>query len=151
MKSTINIPYERYKNPKEMSPADAELIAEARQATQHSYAPFSGFKVGAAARLKSGRIIIGANRESEVYPSGLCAERVLLFSHQANYADDAIEAIAIASDPAPRECYPCGACRQTLIDVERRQGQPLRIIMAGEESATVVESAELLLPFTFKL
>ena len=151
MKSTINIPYERYENPKEMSPADAELIAEARQATQHSYAPFSGFKVGAAARLKSGRIIIGANRESEVYPSGLCAERVLLFSHQANYADDAIEAIAIASDPAPRECYPCGACRQTLIDVERRQGQPLRIIMTGEESATVVESAELLLPFTFKL
>ena len=151
MKSTINIPYERYENPKEMSPADAELIAKARQATQHSYAPFSGFKVGAAARLKSGRIIIGANRESEVYPSGLCAERVLLFSHQANYADDAIEAIAIASDPAPRECYPCGACRQTLIDVERRQGQPLRIIMAGEESATVVESAELLLPFTFKL
>ena len=151
MKSTINIPYERYENPKEMSPADAELIAEARQATQHSYAPFSGFKVGAAARLKSGRIIIGANRESEVYPSGLCAERVLLFSHQANYADDAIEAIAIASDPAPRECYPCGACRQTLIDVERRQGQPLRIIMAGKESATAVESAELLLPFTFKL
>lgn len=151
MKSTINIPYERYENPKEMSPADAELIAEARQTTQHSYAPFSGFKVGAAARLKSGRIIIGANRESEVYPSGLCAERVLLFSHQANYADDAIEAIAIASDPAPRECYPCGACRQTLIDVERRQGQPLRIIMAGKESATVVESAELLLPFIFKL
>ena len=151
MKSTINIPYERYGNSKEMSPADAELIAQARQATQHSYAPFSGFKVGAAARLKSGRIIIGANRESEVYPSGLCAERVLLFSHQANYADDAIEAIAIASDPAPRECYPCGACRQTLIDVERRQGEPLRIIMAGEESATVVESAELLLPFTFKL
>lgn len=151
MKSTINIPYERYENSKEMSPADAELIAQARQATQHSYAPFSGFKVGAAARLKSGRIIIGANRESEVYPSGLCAERVLLFSHQANYADDAIEAIAIASDPAPRECYPCGACRQTLIDVERRQGQPLRIIMAGKESATAVESAELLLPFTFKL
>ena len=151
MKSTINIPYERYENSKEMSLADAGLIAQARQATQHSYAPFSGFKVGAAARLKSGRIIIGANRESEVYPSGLCAERVLLFSHQANYADDAIEAIAIASDPAPRECYPCGACRQTLIDVERRQGQPLRIIMAGEESATVVESAELLLPFTFKL
>ena len=151
MKSTINIPYERYENSKEMSPADAELIAQARQATQHSYAPFSGFKVGAAARLKSGRIIIGANRESEVYPSGLCAERVLLFSHQANYADDAIEAIAIASDPAPRECYPCGACRQTLLDVEQRQQSPIRIIMAGEESATVVESARVLLPFTFKL
>ena len=151
MKSTINIPYEYYENLDEMSPTDSELIEQARKATERSYAPFSGFRVGAAARLKSGRIIIGANRESEVYPSGLCAERVLLFSHQANCADDAIEAIAIASIPAPRECYPCGACRQTLIDVERRQGQSIRVIMAGEESATVVESAELLLPFTFKL
>ena len=151
MKSTINIPYEYYENLDEMSPTDSELIEQARKATERSYAPFSGFRVGAAARLKSGRIIIGANRESEVYPSGLCAERVLLFSHQATGADDAIEAIAIASIPAPRECYPCGACRQTLIDVERRQGQSIRVIMAGEESATVVESAELLLPFTFKL
>ena len=151
MRSQINIPFEHYDIPAEMSPADSELIEQARKATERSYAPFSGFKVGAAARLKSGRIIVGANCESEVYPSGLCAERVLLFSHQSGYADDTIEAIAIASAPAPRECYPCGACRQTLIDVERRQGQPIRVIMAGEESATAVESAELLLPFSFKL
>ena len=151
MRSQINIPFEHYDIPAEMSPADSELIEQARKATERSYAPFSGFKVGAAARLKSGHIIVGANCESEVYPSGLCAERVLLFSHQSGYADDAIEAIAIASAPAPRECYPCGACRQTLIDVERRQGYPIRVIMAGEESATAVESAELLLPFSFKL
>ena len=62
-----------------------------------------------------------------------------------------MEAVAIASDPSPRECYPCGACRQTLLDVERRPGSPIRIIMAGGGTATVVGSAADLLPFTFKL
>lgn len=151
MKSELNIPFEHYASLSEMSESDHELIVAARLATKKSYAPFSKFKVGAAARLKSGRIITGANRESEVYPSGLCAERSLLFMHQSNYVDDAIEAIAICSTPSPRECYPCGACRQTLLDVEQRQKSPIRVIMTGKQSATVVESAKLLLPFSFKL
>lgn len=151
MKSELNIPYEHYASRAEISRSDYELIEAARKACEQSYAPFSKFNVGAAARLKSGRIITGANCESEVFPSGLCAERSLLFMHQSNYSSDAIEALAITSRPAPRECYPCGACRQTLLDVEQRQQSPIRIIMAGEESATVVESARVLLPFTFKL
>lgn len=151
MKSELNIPYQSFASQSEMSRSDLELIAAARKATEQAYAPFSNFKVGAAARLKSGQIITGSNRESEVYPSGLCAERSLLFMHQSNYADQTIEAIAIASDPAPRECYPCGACRQTLLDVEQRQQSPIRVIMAGKESATIVAKAELLLPFCFKL
>lgn len=151
MKSELNIPYQSFASQSEMSRSDLDLIAAARKATEQAYAPFSKFKVGAAARLKNGQIITGSNRESEVYPSGLCAERSLLFMHQSNYADQAIEAIAIASDPAPKECYPCGACRQTLLDVEQRQQSPIRVIMAGEESATIVANAELLLPFCFKL
>lgn len=151
MKCELNIPYEHYASIDEMSCSDRELIMAARKATERAIAPYSHFRVGAAARLQSGRIITGANCESEVYPSGLCAERSLLFMHQSNYADDAIEAIAISSNPSPRECYPCGACRQTLLDVERRQQRPMRVIMAGEHTATVVEKAELLLPFTFKL
>ncbi|MBQ2429293.1 MAG: cytidine deaminase, partial [Alistipes sp.] len=59
--------------------------------------------------------------------------------------------MAIASDPSERECYPCGACRQVMLDAERRQQSPIRIIMAGGGTASVVESAEVLLPFTFKL
>ena len=151
MKQQLNIAYEHYDSIEQMSEAACNLIMAARKATAQSYAPYSKFKVGAAARLKSGRIITGANRESEVYPSGLCAERSLLFMHQSNYADDAIEAIAIASNPAHSECYPCGACRQTLVDVESRQQTPIRVIMAGQSSATVVEKAEVLMPFRFKL
>lgn len=135
----------------DLSPADAELIAAAREQTQNAYAPYSNFKVGAAARLKSGKILRGSNQESEVFPSGLCAERTLLFHWGACHAQDPIEALAIASNPSERECYPCAGCRQVLLDMERRQGQPIRIIMSSATSATAVDSAEKLLPFSFIL
>lgn len=151
MKKELNISYDHYESMEAMAAADRELTKAAIAATKGAYAPYSHFHVGAAARLKSGRIISGANSESEVFPSGICAERSLLFFYQANYADDPIEALAIASDPSERECYPCGNCRQTILDVERRQASPMRIIMWGGGTATAVESAELLLPFTFKL
>ena len=150
MTQTINISYEHY-TLDTLPTSDSELVKAAFEATTQAYAPFSGFKVGAAARLRSGEIITAANCESEVFPSGLCAERSLLYHYATNHADNPIEAMAIASNPSERECYPCGACRQALLDAERRQGSPLRIIMAGAESATVVESAQTLLPFTFKL
>lgn len=151
MKKELNISYDHYESIEAMPAADRELTEAAIAATKGAYAPYSHFHVGAAARLKSGRIVSGANSESEVFPSGICAERSLLFFYQANYADDPIEALAIASDPSERECYPCGNCRQTILDVERRQQSPMRIIMWGGGTATMVESAELLLPFTFKL
>lgn len=143
--------YEHYASLEELSEADRELVREAERATQHAHATYSKFHVGAAARLRSGRILHGSNFESEVYPAGLCAERTLLFYAQANHADDPIEALAIASDPSERECYPCGQCRQVLVDVERRQGSPLRVIMSGGGTASAVSSATLLLPFTFVL
>ena len=68
-----------------------------------------------------------------------------------NYADDPIETLAIASNPSERECYPCGQCRQVMVDVERRQGSPMRVIMSGRGTATVLDSAARLLPFTFIL
>lgn len=143
--------YEAYASLGEMAEADRQLVEEAVKATRNAYAPYSKFHVGAAARLRSGRILTGSNSESEVFPAGLCAERSLLFYAQANYVDDPIVTLAIASDPSERECYPCGQCRQVLVDVERRQQSPIRIIMYGGGSASVVRSSELLLPFTFIL
>ena len=150
MTNKININYEHC-SIDELSPAEQEVVQAAFGATSKAYAPFSGFKVGAAIRLRSGKIHTAANCESEVFPSGLCAERSLLYSYATNHADDVIELMAIASDPSERECYPCGACRQVMLDAERRQQSPIRIIMAGGGTASVVESAEVLLPFTFKL
>ena len=150
MTNKINISYEHC-SIEELSPAEQEVVQAAFGATAKAYAPYSGFKVGAAIKLRSGKILTAANCESEVFPSGLCAERSLLYSYATNHADDVIELMAIASDPSERECYPCGACRQVMLDAEHRQQSPIRIIMAGGGTASVVESAEVLLPFTFKL
>ena len=150
MAQTINISYEHY-TLDTLPTSDSELVKAAFEATQQAYAPFSGFKVGAAARLRSGEIITAANCESEVFPSGLCAERSLLYHYASNYASSPIEAMAIASNPSERECYPCGACRQVILDAENRQQSPIRIVMAGGGTATIVGSAKDLLPFMFKL
>ncbi|MFI3289272.1 MAG: cytidine deaminase [Rikenellaceae bacterium] len=151
MDQTLTLKYTKYDSLVEMTTADQELIKEAREAAKSSYAPYSKFAVGAAARLSSGRIIHGANSESEVFPAGVCAERALLFHASCSYANDAIVDMAIVSLSTDSECYPCGLCRQSLVDAERRQGSKIRVIMAGATSATVVESAQLLLPFTFEL
>lgn len=151
MKCTIDISYEHYNSLAELAELDRALVAEAEEATKTANAPYSNFHVGAAVRLKSGRTLHASNFESEVYPAGLCAERSLLFYVEANFANDPIEVLAIASVPSERECYPCGQCRQVIVDVERRQKFPIRVIMTGAGTATVVDSAEKLLPFTFKL
>lgn len=151
MEKTLAITYHHFDSLESLPKADKELVQAARQATEKAFAPYSNFRVGAAALLRSGEVVSAANCESEVYPSGLCAERVLLYNLQINHTDDPIVAFAIASVPAERECYPCGSCRQTLLDTQKRQQSPIRIIMSSQESATVVDSAEELLPFSFKL
>ena len=151
MEKTLAITYHHFDSLESLPKADWELVQAARKATEKAFAPYSKFRVGAAALLRSGEVVSAANCESEVYPSGMCAERVLLYHLQINHADDPIVAFAIASVPAERECYPCGSCRQTLLDTQKRQQSPIRIIMSSAESATVVDSAEELLPFSFKL
>jgi cytidine deaminase len=151
MKKEFRFDFESFAARADMTAADRELAAVATEACSSAHAPYSHFRVGAAARLRSGAIITGSNQESEVFPAGMCAERVLLFHWQGHHAGDPIEAVAIASIPGERECYPCGQCRQVLIDTERRQGSPIRIIMCSEASASVVASAGDLLPFQFEL
>lgn len=150
MEKKIEIGYYKY-TIEQLPEADKQLVLEAQQALKKAYPKYSGFSVGAAVRLKSGKILHGANSESEVFPSGICAERSVLYYAEAIHSDDPVEALAIASDPSERECYPCGACRQVILDVQRRQGTPIRLIMSGNGTASIVESADALLPFTFQL
>ena len=151
MEKKLEIGYSHYSTLDEMPADDRVLVVEAQAALKKAYPKYSGFSVGAAVRLASGKILHGANSESEVFPSGICAERSVLYYAEANHASDPVVALAIASNPSERECYPCGACRQVILDVQRRQGVPIRLIMSGNGSASVVESADALLPFTFQL
>lgn len=139
---------------KELDPKDAELLRQAHEATNNSYAPYSKFHVGAAVRLANGVIIKGNNIENAAYPSGLCAERVALFSAQAQYPDVAVEALAITARSENAEVTepvaPCGACRQVMVETEQRSKQPMRIICQGETGPVMVfDGIETLMPFIF--
>ncbi len=142
-------------NISELQQSDQALIELAREACQTAYAPFSGFRVGSAARLDDGTTLTASNQESEVFPEGMCAERILLYWIQANCADRKIVSFALAAErdgkPAERDVFPCGACAQVFADTEKRQGSPIRILMCGSKSCTVIESAKSLIPFTFEL
>ena len=95
-KKRFSIDYEEFASVQEMSPEDQQLVALAIEAQKGSYSPYSHFQVGAALRLEDGTIIKGANQENAAYPSGLCAERVVLFYAGANYPDVAADTLAIA-------------------------------------------------------
>lgn len=151
MERVLELKYKHFDSIEMLSTDDLDLIHAAQEASKKAHAPYSHFHVGAAARLSNGEIISAANCESEVFPSGMCAERSLLYFLQTNYTDESISSIAIASSPDHRECTPCGACRQALLDAERRQQAPIKIIMSSHTSATIVTSAEILLPFSFRL
>lgn len=137
----------------ELSVADRELIEQAMKATDNAYAEYSYFYVGAALRLANGRIVIGANQENAAFPSGLCAERTAVFSAQANFPDQSIEALALVARNdnglIDNPVTPCGACRQVLLGVEERYGLPMRILMYGKSGVYSVGSAKDLLPLSF--
>ncbi len=117
--------YEHYAALSELSEADRRLVAEAERATANAHAPYSNFHVGAAARLRSGKILYGSNFESEVYPAGLCAERSLMFYAQANYADDPIEIDGHCFGAlGTRMLSPADSAGQVMVDVEASSGFP---------------------------
>jgi cytidine deaminase len=142
-------------NVKALAPADSALLREAIEATKNAYAPYSKFNVGAAVLLDNGEIIHGSNQENAAYPSGLCAERVALFYANSRYPNVAIKAIAINSTVNGKEnndpVYPCGDCRQVLLECENRFGKPIKVIMGSASKIQVVHSIKDLLPLCFVL
>jgi cytidine deaminase len=139
----------------ELTAEDAALLEKAAEATRCSYAPYSHFHVGAAVLLENGETVCGSNQENAAYPSGLCAERVALFYAGSRFPDAAIRAIAVCSSvnggANPDPVYPCGDCRQVLLECENRSGKPVKVIMGGAQKIQIVHSASDLLPLSFVL
>ena len=156
MEKTLNINYREYESVAGLPAADAELMRQAVAATAGAYAPYSGFRVGAAVRLSDGSVVTGSNQENAAYPSGLCAERTAVFAASAQRPDMRdYEAIAIAGRNAAGElceASPCGACRQVLLEYEQHQGHPMRVLCLLEGGAVrEVASVADLLPFSFAM
>ena len=145
MEKKLEIGYYKY-TIDQLPAADRELVAEAQAALKKAYPKYSGFSVGAAVRLKSGKILHGANSESEVFPSGICAERSVLYYAEAIHSDDPVEALAIISDPSERECYPCGACRQVMQEL----GPQMEVLLINRQGKQIITSVAELLPYSFQ-
>jgi len=118
-------------------------VSAARGARRRAYAPYSGFRVGAAV-LAGGRVFAGANVENASYGLTLCAERSAAAAAASSGARR-IEAVAVASgtaEPTP----PCGMCLQTLAEFA---GPSLPVLLVGARGGRVETTLGELLPRAF--
>jgi cytidine deaminase len=133
------------------------LVAAARAAALHAYAPYSGYGVGAAVLLDNGDIITGCNFENASYGLTLCAETVALATVNAQGRLRDVREIAVAGgklqgsvitgvDPV----HPCGRCRQVINEAAGVSGHDTVIHCAGAEGDAVERhSISSLLPHAF--
>ncbi|WP_243635851.1 cytidine deaminase [Hymenobacter edaphi] len=138
--------------PAELSADEARCWQAAQAATDHAYAPYSHFHVGAALLLDDDSIAWNTNQENAAYPSGLCAERTVLFGLNGQ-PGRTVKLMAVAARPQNGEFVAvtsCGACRQVMAESESRQAQPIPLLLPGP-NGTIWRFRSLadLLPFQF--
>ena len=124
------------------------LIGLAREAMTHAYAPYSGFKVGAALLCADGTVYEGCNIENASYGPTVCAERTAIFKAVYDGRRD-FEAIAVCGgkDGVITGFFPpCGVCRQVMSEF---CGPDFLIYMIGPEGACETHTLAELLPFGF--
>ena len=120
------------------------LLQSARAVRENAYAPYSGFKVGAALRTQSGTVYTGVNVENAAYPEGTCAEAGAIAAMIASGAHKIVEAFVIADSPDP--VPPCGGCRQKLSEFAARD---VPVTLATTEGAEFKTTVGDLLPGAF--
>ena len=129
-----------------LSQADRELIEAAREAIRRRYR-FDWQEVGAALRLRSGRIFTGVSLDAYLGRMAVCAEAVALGQAITNAGETAIDTIVAVRHPPPEQkdraiavVSPCGACRELIWDYDR----DARVIVPGEDGPTVALIGDLL-------
>ncbi|GAB1307558.1 cytidine deaminase [Urechidicola sp. KH5] len=131
-----------------------QLMNAAIDVRKNAYAPYSQFLVGAALLLDNGTIVTGSNQENAAYPSGLCAERVAVYYAGAQYPDAKILRIAITAgsihETLTEPVAPCGSCRQSLSEYEKKQNAPMEVYFMGETGKIIkTDTLHDLLPLAF--
>jgi len=141
-------------NQNDLDEESKALLDKAKEALPNAYAPYSNFHVAAAILLDDNSIVTGTNQENAAYPSGMCAERVALYTVSSLHPGKTIKKLVVLArlggqtNLAPATS--CGACRQVMLEFEQRQGKPFEVIMQSQDRHWVkARSAEALLPFCF--
>lgn len=151
---TFSIAYKEYSGTDQLTAEDKILLDEAWAACESAYAPYSKFHVGASVRLANELIFKGNNQENAAYPSGICAERVAVFSASATYPGIPIKSIAVVAKTdvfnLSNPVTPCGACRQVIAEYEMLSGEPIRILLQGNtDKIWIIDGIANLLPLMF--
>jgi cytidine deaminase len=138
----------------ELEESDLGLIDKAKESAKNAYAAYSNFRVGSCVLLKNGNILCGNNQENAAYPSGLCAERVVLFYANANFPNTVIDTLVIVvvnenGEIIDKPISPCGSCRQVINETENRFNHPIRILLVSKKSVLIFKSIKDLLPLSF--
>jgi cytidine deaminase len=120
------------------------LVESAREARDRSYAPYSGFRVGAALLTRRGNVYSAANVENASSGAAICAERAAL-AKAVSEGEREFEALAVVAD-SQEPVAPCGICRQNLIEF----GDEIKVIMANTRGDAEIATAGELLPRGFK-
>jgi len=123
---------------------EKELIEKAKKARLKAYAPYSGFKVGAALLTRSGKVHTGANVENSTFSLTVCAERVAVFKAVARGDKDFAKIVVVADKGLP--ITPCGACRQVLSEFAK----DLKIVCTNLQGKIERYSLKELLPEAFE-
>lgn len=122
-----------------------QLRSEAQRAMASAYAPYSGFRVGAAVETEDGRVHGGCNVENASFPVTLCAERVALGAAIAAGSRRLLRVYVCSTSPEPLP--PCGMCRQALAEF----GPDLEVVSEGTSGRRATWSLLDLLPRQFRL
>jgi cytidine deaminase len=130
-----------------LTPADEALLAAALAARTRAYAPYSRFKVGAAIRLRDGRVVAGVNVENASFGLAVCAERNAVGAAVlAGAAPGDVVAVAVVAD-SDAPVSPCGACRQVLAELAAADVPVL--LHNQRDGSTVQHTVGELLPHAF--
>ena len=129
---------------------DASALADAaKSAMEHAYAPYSGFRVGAALLGRSGKIYTGCNVENASYSVTNCAERTAFFK-AVSEGEREFSAIAVVGGPSEAPpvdfCFPCGVCRQVIAEFCSRD---FKIYIAKNTEEIKEYSLDDILPYAF--
>jgi cytidine deaminase len=154
MKKSITLNYLEFESKDQLSAEWTKLLQLAKNATQHSHAPYSNYFVGCSLQLESGEIVLGYNQENVAFPSGLCAERVALFKYGTEHSSK-IRRMAVTARSAHHiTSHPitsCGGCLQVMVEFEKQQKQPISVLFAGETGVVqIFDSVKDLIPFAFE-
>ena len=123
---------------------DEQLLQIANEVRERAYAPYSGFKVGAALLCADGTVVTGVNIENATYTPSICAERTAFFKAISEGHKDFVK-IAVTCDKA--FCSPCGVCRQVMAE----HAPELEILLGNPQGTFKRMTIKELLPETFKL